>query len=106
MHLHADQYYVPQPWYPPFAVNVAWLLDDFTDENGATRVIPAAIQALPDFTAPFTTVPVEGPAGRIMVMDGRLWHQRGENRTESFHRAAFFGYYVQPGSDPKCTCGP
>lgn len=101
MHLHADQYYVPQPWGAPFAVNVAWLLDDFTDENGATRVIPGSHRALPDFTAPIETVPVEGPAGSIMVMDGRLWHQTGENRTETVHRAALFGYYVQPWIRPQ-----
>ena len=101
MHLHADQYYVPMPWTAPFAVNVAWLLDDFTDENGATRVIPGSHRALPDLTTPLETVPVEGPAGSIMVMDGRLWHQTGENRTESFHRAALFGYYVQPWIRPQ-----
>lgn len=101
MHLHADQYYVPQPWTAPFAVNVAWLLDDFTDENGATRVIPRSHRALPDFGAPIETVPVEGPAGSIMVMDGRLWHQTGENRTASVHRAGLFGYYVQPWIRPQ-----
>jgi len=102
MYLHADQYYVPQPWGPaPFAVNVAWMLDDFTDDNGATRVMPGSHRALPDFTASIDTVPVEGPAGSIMVMDGRLWHQTGENRTASTHRAALFGYYVQPWIRPQ-----
>jgi hypothetical protein len=76
MYLHADQYYVPQPWgQAPFAVNVAWMLDEFTDANGATRVIPGSHRALPDFTASVDTVPVEGPAGSIMVMDGRVWHR-------------------------------
>ena len=51
MYLHADQYYVPQPWTAPFAVNVAWLLDDFTDENGATRVVAGSHRSLPDFAA-------------------------------------------------------
>ncbi len=46
-------------------------------------------------------MPVEGPAGSIMVMDGRLWHQTGENRTGSVHRAALFGYYVQPWIRPQ-----
>ena len=99
MHLHADQYYVPQPWTAPFAVNVAWLLDDFTDENGATRVIPGSHRALPDFSEPIETVPVEGPAGSIMVMDGRLWHQTGENRTSSVHRAGVVRL-LRPTLDP------
>jgi fumagillin biosynthesis dioxygenase len=102
MYLHADQYYVPQPWTAPFAVNVAWLLDDFTDENGATRVVAGSHRSLSDFAAaPVETVAVEGPAGSIMVMDGRLWHQTGANRTESVHRAGLFGYYVQPWIRPQ-----
>ena len=46
-------------------------------------------------------MPVEGPAGSIMVMDGRLWHQTGPNRTGSIDRAALFGYYVQPWIRPQ-----
>ena len=102
MVLHADQYYVPLPWGDrPFAINVAWLLDDFTDENGGTRVVPGSHRAPPDLTTEPDTVAVEGPAGSIMVMDGRLWHRTGANRTADVHRAALFGYYVQPWIRPQ-----
>src|SRR5688500_7226802 len=41
MFLHADQSFMPPPWPPyPVVANVMWMLDDFTPENGATRIIP------------------------------------------------------------------
>jgi ectoine hydroxylase-related dioxygenase (phytanoyl-CoA dioxygenase family) len=104
MTLHADQYYVPPPWGERmFAMNVAWLLDDFTDENGGTRVVPGSHRSgrPPAADEAPATVAVEGPAGSIMVMDGRLWHRTGANRTADQHRAALFGYYIQPWLRPQ-----
>jgi len=97
MQLHADQGYVPPPWpSQPLAVNVAWLLDDFTDENGGTRYVPDSHRTGhgPETGQPCVSVPIEAPAGSLLVMDGRLWHQTGENRTDGSERAALFGYYV------------
>src|SRR5260221_394237 len=43
MVLHADQVFVPEPWpAEPQGVNVLWCLDDFTEENGATCVVPGS----------------------------------------------------------------
>jgi ectoine hydroxylase-related dioxygenase (phytanoyl-CoA dioxygenase family) len=105
MGMHADQGYVPAPWPPyPFAVNVAWALDDFTEANGATRFVPGshrsdhgpdAAPALPD------TVAIECPAGSIFVMDGRVWHQTGINLTREQTRAGLFAYYVRPFIGPQ-----
>jgi ectoine hydroxylase-related dioxygenase (phytanoyl-CoA dioxygenase family) len=41
--LHRDDsiYPLPQP-HPPVVVNTMWPLDDFTQENGATRFIPGS----------------------------------------------------------------
>ena len=39
MVLHADQGFAPQPWGGIPGLNVAWAIDDFTDENGATRLV-------------------------------------------------------------------
>lgn len=97
MGLHADQGYVVPPWPDvPLAVNVAWLLDDFTEEVGATRYVPGShrVGHSPDYTKAHDTVPVLGPAGSLMAMDGRLWHQTGPNRSADRTRAALFGYYV------------
>src|SRR4051794_14694361 len=42
MVLHADQGFAPQPWGGIQGVNIAWAIDDFTDENGATRIVPGS----------------------------------------------------------------
>jgi fumagillin biosynthesis dioxygenase len=98
MVLHADQGYATEPWPPvPLAVNVGWILDDFSEEVGATRYVPKShlLGRNPDPARHYESVSVEAPAGSILVMDGRVWHQSGINRTTDRHRAALFGYYVR-----------
>ncbi len=97
MQLHADQGYVMGQWpAQPLACNVAWLLDDFTVENGGTCYVPRShcLGRNPSADETYATVPIEAPAGSLLIMDGRLWHQTGENRSRDCHRAALFGYYV------------
>ena len=97
MQLHADQGYVLPPWPArPLACNVAWLLDDLTLENGATRYVPKShlLGHGPDPDRHYESASIEAPAGSILVMDGRLWHQTGINRTRDEKRAVLFGYYV------------
>jgi fumagillin biosynthesis dioxygenase len=97
MQLHADQGYVLGQWPDkPLACNVAWLLDDFTAENGGTCYVPGSHRLCrnPAPDEPFTSVPIEAPAGSLLIMDGRLWHQTGANQSRDCHRAALFGYYV------------
>lgn len=100
MFLHADQSFAPEPW-PPYALvaNAMWMLDDFTPENGATRVVAGSHKLLanPDFTVEQdTTAPVCGPAGTVMVFDGRLWHQTGRNTTADQRRHGILAYYCRP----------
>jgi ectoine hydroxylase-related dioxygenase (phytanoyl-CoA dioxygenase family) len=100
MFLHADQSFVPPPW-PPFALvaNCMWMLDGFTAENGATRVVPGShrLDHGPDYSAPMPeSVPVCAPAGTMMVFDGRLWHQTGANTTAAERRAGILAYYCRP----------
>lgn len=87
MYLHADQGYVPAPFPDyPLVANCGWLLDDFTDENGATRVVPGSHRLArgPSHEEATVTesIAVEGPAGSALVFDGRLWHGTGANRTD------------------------
>lgn len=99
MVLHADQGYVAEPWPPmALAVNVGWMVDNFDEAVGATRYVPASHQATgsPDPDREYETLPIKGPAGSMIIIDGRVWHTSGANRTMDRQRAAIFGYYTVP----------
>jgi len=101
MALHPDQTFARMPWPPyPYVANSMWMMDDFTEENGATRVIPGThlLGRPPDFAAgegDLETEPVCGPAGTVMIFDGRLWHQTGGNTTTDVHRHGILSYYCR-----------
>jgi len=97
--LHADQLFVPRPWPAnPQGMNCAYLLDDFTADNGATEVVPRSHLAGDDVdgeTLAQATVPVIAPAGTLAVFESRLWHRTGIN-TSQHPRAALFAWYTTP----------
>jgi ectoine hydroxylase-related dioxygenase (phytanoyl-CoA dioxygenase family) len=105
MIMHADQGYLPAPWPPyPMAVNVAWALDEFTEDNGATRFVPQSHRKDHGPTPSLeheATVPIECPAGSVFVMDARVWHHTGPNRTADRTRVGLFAYYVRPFLRPQ-----
>lgn len=82
--------------------NTIWLLDDFTGENGATRVIPGSQNwrelpqdVLNDPAAPHPKeVLVLGPAGSVVVMNTHAWHGGTANRT-AHHRRALHAFYCR-----------
>ena len=75
--------------------NSIWLLDDFTADNGATRVVPGSHRAgavprlaLPDPAAAHPDeVLVTGPAGTVVVFNSHLWHGGTQNRSDHPRRA-------------------
>ncbi|MEL0066621.1 MAG: phytanoyl-CoA dioxygenase family protein [Gammaproteobacteria bacterium] len=95
---HQDQLFVPHPWpTEPQGMNFAWLLDDFTADNGATEVIPASHGEEYPVTATLegNALPVIAPAGTLMVIESRLLHRTGCNRSNQ-PRAGLFGWYTRP----------
>jgi ectoine hydroxylase-related dioxygenase (phytanoyl-CoA dioxygenase family) len=95
--LHADQQFMPEN--TPFmgTANRAIMLSDFTEENGATRVIPdrisaAAIRNRGRITKPS---PARGPAGTMLFFDGRLWHGTGAS-TSDHDRFGLLAYCCRP----------
>ncbi|MBS0641823.1 MAG: phytanoyl-CoA dioxygenase family protein [Proteobacteria bacterium] len=98
MVLHADQGFAPLPWGGIQGVNIAWAIDDFTDENGATRIVPGShrLNRTPQPGEGGETVALEAPAGSMIIMEGRVWHRTGFNRTQDRHRGAIFAFYTLP----------
>lgn len=97
MQLHSDQGYMPDATPYPVTANIMWMLVDFREENGATRVVPGShrkVAPRPWKDKP-ETVAVTGPAGTAFIFDGRLWHGTGENRTHE-SRLGILSYYCRP----------
>jgi ectoine hydroxylase-related dioxygenase (phytanoyl-CoA dioxygenase family) len=83
--LHPDDaiYPVPQP-HAELVVNVMWPLDDFTIENGATRIVSGSHRWSDRQPGPDDAVTaVEMPAGSALLYVGSLWHGGGANHTDS-----------------------
>jgi ectoine hydroxylase-related dioxygenase (phytanoyl-CoA dioxygenase family) len=84
--LHADDQLMPIPKpHPPTVCNTMWALTDFTDVNGATRLVPGShlADASPDFTRSYDTIPAEMRRGSVLVWHGSLWHGGGANTTDA-----------------------
>jgi ectoine hydroxylase-related dioxygenase (phytanoyl-CoA dioxygenase family) len=92
--LHAD-YGGPAPASGYQVCNSIWLLDDFTADNGATRVVPGSHRsdtvprlAMPDPTAAHPDqVLLIAPAGTVVVINSHLWHGGTVNHTGRPRRA-------------------
>ena len=82
--IHADDQVIPLPKpHPPTVCNTMWALTDFTEANGATRIIPGTHTAdeSPDLTRHYDSIPAEMAKGSVLVWHGSLWHGGGANTT-------------------------
>ncbi len=85
--LHRDDGHYPlaRP-RPPFIANSLIALDDFTQANGATRIVPGSHKRTEDIKPNTEVIFAEMPAGSLLVFDGALWHAGGGNRTKDQRR--------------------
>jgi ectoine hydroxylase-related dioxygenase (phytanoyl-CoA dioxygenase family) len=99
--LHVDMGAIPDErgyW----VCNTVWMLDDFTRENGPTRMVPGSHRwkqrpqdVLADPLAPHPDeIMLTGKAGTIAVMNAHLWHGGTANRTAR-PRLAMHGFYCR-----------
>jgi ectoine hydroxylase-related dioxygenase (phytanoyl-CoA dioxygenase family) len=81
--LHRDDSIYPLPWpHDEVVVNTMWALEDFTEANGATRVVPGSHRwPTPDYDDDVPTVTVEMDAGSVIFYPGNVLHGGGANRT-------------------------
>ena len=85
-----------------YVCNSMWLLDDFTVENGATRVVPGSHRsgkhpkdALEDATQQHAEeIQLIASAGTVIVFNSHLWHAGGLNQTDS-PRHGMLAYYTR-----------
>jgi ectoine hydroxylase-related dioxygenase (phytanoyl-CoA dioxygenase family) len=75
--------------------NTIWALTDFTEANGATRVIPGS-QHWPDSFEHrvHDTVPAEMTAGSCLFYTGKVYHGGGANTTDTVRIAGNITYCV------------
>ena len=131
MNLHTDQWWMPEPIHrkpspipagsltrelsnreddypamiaPPVVVNVMWMLNDFTEANGGTRLVPRShlIGRRPDKNQDknVASIAAEGKAGTAMLFDGRIWHGTGANVTDG-DRLGLLTTFVAPQFRPQ-----
>ncbi len=83
--IHADDQVIGiEKPHVPIICNTMWALTDFTEENGATRVIPGSHRAdhSPEIGGTFATIPAVMRRGSVLVWHGSLWHGAGANGTD------------------------
>jgi ectoine hydroxylase-related dioxygenase (phytanoyl-CoA dioxygenase family) len=85
--IHRDQWafdFFPFPSGTEIQCNTLWALTDFTEENGATRVIPGSNHLADRLEfAEQDTEPAEMEAGSALLYTGALYHGGGANRSDA-----------------------
>ena len=82
--------------------NSIWLLDNFSKENGATRIVPGThhLGALPQNILPNPEashpdeVIIEAPAGSVFIFNSHAWHGGTTNQTNK-NRRSIHSYFCR-----------
>lgn len=91
--LHRDEDLWPFPNSFEIMANAMWAIDDFTVENGATRLIPGShLWARDREPRPGEAVSATAPAGSVIVWLGGVLHGGGANRSQSIRRGVVVSY--------------
>ena len=95
--LHFDDsfYRIPRP-RPALGAATVWAIDEFTDDNGATAIVPGShVWGDEPVPTPADAVAARMPAGSCVLYYGTFWHGGGENRSEA-DRLAVTCQYCEP----------
>ena len=85
-----------------FSCKTIWLLNDFTSENGATRIVPGSHLGLSfpedemnDLSKPHPNeIRLTGSAGTVVVFTGHTWHSGVKNTTKK-SRGSITAYFCR-----------
>ncbi|WP_428324962.1 phytanoyl-CoA dioxygenase family protein [Nitrosopumilus sp.] len=99
--LHVDSNIPGQGGYPLIMVAL-FMLDEFTEENGTTRIVPES-HLRSDYSENGkkydTEISVEGKKGSVLIFNGSLWHGGGKKRNDSSRWAIIPSYgrwFIKP----------
>ncbi len=91
--LHRDEELWPQRFPFEIMANVMVAIDDFTADNGATRLVPAShLWDRAREPKPGEALPAEAPAGSMILWLGGVLHAGGQNRTNDHRRGVVVSY--------------
>lgn len=94
--MHRDQWcfdFFPFPTDIQLELSTIWALDDFTANNGATRVVPDSHTTPDDRTYDDDeAISAVMPAGSVVLYTGRTVHGGGANATDAVRRAINIDY--------------
>jgi len=100
MGVHVDYPYwamkSPYPNYPILEIQVIWLVEDFTEKNGAPLFVPSSHKLatkpnLQHFEQ--TAQKITGKAGSAIISHGLCWHDTSKNLTD-IPRVSILGNYT------------
>lgn len=84
--IHRDQWafdFFPFPFGYEVQCNTIWAMTDFTEANGATRVVPGSHRAEDGQTYHLDdTVPAEMAKGSVLLYTGAVYHGGGANTSD------------------------
>lgn len=103
-----DMYPFPDDYH--VQCNTLWAMSDYTEEMGATRVVPGSHRAgrSAEF-GPEDSIPAAMERGSVLLYDGKIYHGSGENRSDRVRRAVNITYavgWVRQEENQYLSCPP
>lgn len=72
------------------SINTFILVDDFTEKNGGTWIVPGShkyVELPSDQYLKQNQIQIKGKAGSVIIFDSMLWHKGGRNKSGKVRRA-------------------